>query len=121
MNALYTGSRNLVLRVHTLGSHADGEETEVGETYALAVEDEFLQAVECVHQNSVDSASGVRRVVLGYVGHEILKAHFSVGYGGGVPHFLVCIFSTLWSAGNFTILQCSSFCHNFLVFKGLII
>ena len=40
-----------------LRSHADGEESQVAESYALAVEDELLQAVECIGEHTVDTAS----------------------------------------------------------------
>ncbi len=51
------------LGAHVLGSlfglrsHADGEESQVAEAYALAVEDELLQAVESIGEHTVDTAS----------------------------------------------------------------
>ena len=58
------GSVHLLGVVLTTRGHADGEETQVGEAYALAIEDEFLEAVEGVHQNTMYGATRVRRVVL---------------------------------------------------------
>ena len=58
------GSVHLLGVVLTTRGHADGEETQVGEAYALAIEDEFLEAVEGVHQNTMYGATRVRRAVL---------------------------------------------------------
>ena len=74
VNALDALCGDLGCRLLTTRAHAEREETEVGEADALAVEDEFLEAVEGVHQNAVDGASRVRRVVLGDVGHEVLPS-----------------------------------------------
>ena len=87
--------------------HADGEETEVAETNALAVEDELLQAVEHVHHHTVHGASAVRRVVRRDVVHELLEVHLSVGNHGGIPEFLTCVLTRLRSTLYFTILNVS--------------
>ena len=55
--ALYAGSRHLLLGILRLGAHTDGEQSEVRETHALAVENQLLQMVECIHQHTVDGTS----------------------------------------------------------------
>ena len=45
VNALHACSRHLVLAHLATRSHADGEQTEVGDTHTLAVEDQVLQTV----------------------------------------------------------------------------
>ena len=110
---------DLVLGVLRLGGHADGEEAEVAETHALAVEDEFLEMVEGVHQHTVDAASGVRRAVVGDVRDEVLEVDLAVVDCGGVPFLLASVLASLRSALNLSVLQ-SSFsvvCHNCFVFS----
>ena len=43
---------HLLLGVLRLGAHTDGEQAEVRETHALAVENQLLQMVECIHQHT---------------------------------------------------------------------
>ena len=90
VDVLHAGCRNLVSGQLAMRFHADGEETEVAETNALAVEDKLLQAVEHVHHHAVYGASAVRRVVRRDVIHELLEVHLSVGHHGGIPEFLTC-------------------------------
>ena len=112
VNALDALCGDLGCRLLTTRAPAEREETEVGEADALAVEDEFLEAVEGVHQNAVDGASRVRRVVLGDVGHEVLKLHGAVLHCGGIVLLLASVLAYLWSALHLTILQSSFYSHN---------
>ena len=57
VHALHAGSCHLLLGVLRLGAHTDGEQSEVRETHALAVENQLLQMVECIHQHTVDGTS----------------------------------------------------------------
>lgn len=114
------------LSAHVLGSlfglrsHADGEESQVAEADALAVEDELLQAVECIGEHTVDTASRVGRAVVGDVVDEVFERQLSVGYHRGVPLFLTSVFTQGWNALYLTILQCSFcvVCHSCNVFNG---
>ena len=90
--ALYAGSRHLLLGVLRLGAHTDGEQSEVRETHALAVENQLLQMVECIHQHTVDSTTRVWRAVVGDVRYESLEVHFAVSYRSSIPLLLTCVF-----------------------------
>ena len=56
-------SADVLCSLFGLRSHADGEESQVAESNALAVEDKLLQAVEHIHHHAVHSAAAIRRVV----------------------------------------------------------
>ncbi len=45
VHAFHAGSRHLLLGILRLGAHTDGEQSEVRETHALAVENQLLQMV----------------------------------------------------------------------------
>ena len=115
---LYAGSRYLLLGILRLRSHTDGEQAEVRETHALAVKNQLLQMVECIHQHTVDSTSGVRRTVVRDVGYKSLEIHLAVGYRSGIPLFLTCVLATLWCTLQLTILQCSFLFHDLKLLKG---
>ena len=104
---LYAGSRYLLLGILRLRSHTDGEQAEVRETHTLTVENQLLQMVECIHQHTVDSTSGVRRTVVRDMGYESLEIHLAVGYRSGIPLFLTSVLAALWCTLQLTILQCS--------------
>ena len=88
VHALYAGSCHLLLGILRLGAHTDGEQSEVRETHALAVENQLLQMVECIHQHTVDSTTRVRRAVVGDMRYESLEVHFAVGYRSSIHFFL---------------------------------
>ena len=115
---LYAGSRYLLLGILRLRSHTDGEQAEVRETHTLTVENQLLQMVECIHQHTVDSTSGVRRTVVRDVGYESLEIHLAVGYRSGIPLFLTSVLAALWCTLQFTILQCSFLFHDLKLLKG---
>ena len=118
MYAIHAGSRHLLLGILRLGAHADGEQTEVRETHALAVENQLLQMVECIHQHTVDGTTRVRRAVVGDMRYESLEVHFAVGYRSSIPLLLTCVFTSLRCALYFTIFQCSFYFHDLKFLKG---
>ena len=84
MDILHASRINLVSAHLATRTHTDGEQTQVAESHALAVEDKFLHAVEHVHHHAVHGATTVRRVVRRDMIHELLEAHLSVGHHGGI-------------------------------------
>ena len=120
VHALHASRRHLLLAHLATRSHTDGEQSEVGETNALAVQNQMLQAVEGIHQYTVDSTSAVWRIVLRDMSHEVLETHLTVAHGSSLPELLTCVLTCLRGTHNLTILT-SSLSHNQSVFKGLII
>ena len=118
MYALHAGSSYLLLGILRLRSHTDREQTEIRETYALAVENQLLQMVESIHQHTVNSTTRVRRTVVRDVRYESLEIHLAVGYSSGIPLFLTSVLAALWCTLQFTILQCSFLFHDVKLLKG---
>ena len=115
MHALHASRRHLLLAHLATRSHADGEQSEVGETNALAIQNQMLQAVEGVHQHTVDSTTAVWRVVLRDMSHEVLETHLTVAHGSSIPEFLTSVLTRLRGTHNLTILT-SSLSHSQSVF-----
>ena len=115
MHAQHASRRHLLLAHLATRSHTDGEQTEVGETNALAVQNQMLQSIQRIHQYTVDGASAVWRVVLRDMSHEVLETHLTVAHGSSIPELLTCVLTRLRSTHNLTILT-SSLSHSQSVF-----
>ena len=102
MHALHASRRHLLLAHLATRSHTDGEQSEVGETHALAIQNQMLQAIEGIHQHTVDGASAVWRVVLRDMSHEVLKTHLTVAHGSSIPELLTRVLTRLRGTHNLT-------------------
>ena len=93
-------------RLGSLRGDAYGEEAQVAQADAFAVEHQLFQAGEHVDEDTVDDAARVGRVVFRNVGDEVFEFHRAVLHGAGVP--LGGSVGVLRRLGRVTsVLQCS--------------